>query len=46
MRPEHVIAFNITLLAALVGLDAIFTLLPWSYVLVKIVGGLYLSYLA
>ena len=33
-------------LAALVGLDALFTLFPWSYVLVKIVGGLYLSYLA
>ena len=87
MQPEHVIAFNITLLAAmaspgpalvvairtvlsaggragmaigcglgiaaagwtlaaLVGLDAVFTLFPWSYVLVKIVGGLYLSYLA
>ena len=87
MQPEHIIAFNITLLAAmaspgpalvvairtvlsaggragmaigcglgiaaagwtlaaLVGLDAVFTLFPWSYVLVKIVGGLYLSYLA
>ena len=33
-------------LAALVGLDAVFRLLPWSYMLVKIVGGLYLSYLA
>ena len=81
MQPEHIIAFNITLLAAmaspgpalvvairtvlsaggragmaigcglgiavagwtlaaLVGLDAVFTLFPWSYVLVKIVGGL------
>ena len=87
MQPEHVIAFNITLLAAmaspgpalvvairtvlsaggragmaigcglgiaaagwtlaaLVGLDAVSTLFPWSYVLVKIVGGLYMSYLA
>ena len=87
MQPEHVIAFNITLLAAmaspgpalvvairtvlsaggragiaigcglgiaaagwtlaaLVGLDAVFRLFPWSYMLVKIVGGLYLSYLA
>jgi threonine/homoserine/homoserine lactone efflux protein len=87
MQPEHVIAFNITLLAAmaspgpalvvairtvlsaggragmaigcglgiaaagwtlaaLVGLDAVFRLIPWSYMLVKIVGGLYLSYLA
>ena len=33
-------------LAALVGLDAVFRLFPWSYMLVKIVGGLYLSYLA
>ena len=87
MQPEHFIAFNITLLAAmaspgpalvvairtvlsaggragiaigcglgiaaagwtlaaLVGLDAVFRLFPWSYMLVKIVGGLYLSYLA
>ena len=87
MQPEHVIAFNITLLAAmaspgpalvvairtvlsaggragmaigcglgiaaagwtlaaLVGLDAVFRLIPWSYMPVKIVGGLYLSYLA
>ena len=30
MQPEHVIAFNITLLAALVVLDAVFTLFPWS----------------
>ena len=86
MQPEHLIAFNITLLAAiaspgpallvairtvlsavgragmaigcglgiaaagwtlaaLVGLDAAFRLFPWSYVLVKAGGGLYLSYL-
>ena len=87
MQPEHLIAFNITLLAAiaspgpallvairtvlsaggragmaigcglgiaaagwtlaaLVGLDAVFRLFPWSYMLVKAGGGLYLSYLA
>ncbi|HBS49924.1 MAG TPA: lysine transporter LysE [Rhodobacteraceae bacterium] len=33
-------------LAALVGLDAIFTLFPWAYVLLKTLGALFLIYIA
>jgi threonine/homoserine/homoserine lactone efflux protein len=32
--------------AALLGLDAIFTLFPWAYVIIKTVGALYLLYIA